>query len=202
MRRLAIASLFLLGALPAAAHHLEARAGVAQGLAIPSLSHGQMAVIAAYRQEILRLAEAHTPTDPVMRRLQGYISLQTFACLWGLAPDAVEDESSPFNECSHAYLAGVRALFVHLQSLPGDHAAVRALTDRIELAMLQNNASLVLCRYSDSPFDTADIIGPHWSEIPFHPKTCLWFAAIALALAGCFWLALRPNGLRRPPLAK
>ena len=192
----ALAVLILLAAplSPACAHHLGvAHAGPPKGLAIPNLTHGQMLVIAANRAAILKLAAGQNPTDPTLRRLQGYVSLQTFACLWGLAPGAVEDESSPFNECSHAYLAGTKALLMHLLEMPGDRAPVRALADRIELEMMRNNASLDLCRYSDEPFDTADIIGPHWSEIPSHPKSALSLAGVAGAALSGLWLAARPR---------
>ncbi len=107
----------------------------------------------------------------------------------------VEDESSPFNECSHAYLAGTKALLMHLLTMPGDRAPVRALADRIELEMMRNNASLDLCRYSDEPFDTADIVGPHWGEIPFHPKSVLSLAGVAGAALAGLWLAARPRRL-------
>ena len=53
-----------------------------------------MLVIAANRAAILKLAAAQNPTDPTLRRLQGYVSLQTFACLWGLVPGAVEDRAA------------------------------------------------------------------------------------------------------------
>ncbi len=191
---MAIAGMFLLAApmSSASAHHLGvAHSEPAKGLSIPNLSHGQMAVIAANRSAILRLASEQTLTDPVMRRLQGYINLQTFACMWGIIPGGVDDENSPFNECSHAYLAGTRSLLMHLLATHGDRAPVRALADKIELEMLQNNASLVMCRYSDEPFDTAEIIAPHWSEIPLHPMSCFLFAGIALATVGCMWLAWR-----------
>lgn len=202
----ALAVLILLAAplSPACAHHLGvAHTGPpqglptqAKGLAIPNVTHGQMLVIAANRPAILKLAAGQDPTDPTLRRLQGYVSLQTFACLWGLVPGAVEDESSPFNECSHAYLAGTKALLMHLLAMPGDRAPVRALADTIELEMMRNNASLDLCRYSDEPFDTADIVGPHWSEIPSHPKSALSLAGVAGAALSCLWLAVRPR--RRP----
>ena len=55
-----------------------------------------------------------------------------------------QDESSPFNECSHAYLAATRALLLHLQTMPGDCTAVRTLIAKIEREMLNNNASLVI----------------------------------------------------------
>lgn len=199
----ALAVLILLAAplSPACAHHLGvAHEGPpmglptqAKGLALPNLTHGQMLVIAANRAAILKLAAAQNPTDPTLRRLQGYISLQTFACLWGLVPGAVEDESSPFNECSHAYLAGTKALLMHLLAMPGDRAPVRALADQIELEMLRNDAALDLCRYSDEPFDTAHIVGPHWSEIPSHPKSALSLAGVAGAALSWLWLAARPR---------
>jgi hypothetical protein len=195
---MAAAGLFLLAALisSASAHHLgAAHAGPAKGLAIPSLSHGQMVVIAANRSAILKLASEQTPTDPTLRRLQGYINLQFFACMWGIIPGSVDDENSPFNECSHAYLAGTRSLLMHLLTMQSDRAPVRALADKIEVEMLQNDASLVMCRYSDEPFDTAEIIGPHWSEIPFHPMSFISLVGFPLATAGCIWLVARQKRL-------
>lgn len=197
MRRLALAlaAALLIAApvAPASAHHLRKTPDApVQGLRIPGLTHGQMAVIAVYRSEILKLADEQAPTDPTLRRLQGYVALQYFACLWGLIPGAIEDESSPFNECSHAYLAGTKALLVHLLTLPGERApTVRALAERIEQDMLQNNASLSLCRFSDEPFDSAEFIGPNWGEIPFHPASLLSLTAAALAAIGFVWLAVR-----------
>ena len=37
--------------------------------------------------------------------------------------------------------------------------------------MLADGASMNLCRYSDEPFNTNEVIWPHWSKIPFHPPT-------------------------------
>jgi hypothetical protein len=142
-----------------------------------------MAVIADNRAAILDLAARQIPTDPTMRRLQGFINLQFFDCMWGMVPGSVEDESSPFNECSHAYLAATRALLMHLQTMPGDRAPVRALIAKIERELLDNNASLVMCRYSDGPFNTAERIEPHWREIPVHLPSLMTFACLAL-LAG------------------
>ena len=131
---LQIAVAVLLGALPISAWaHREAtgREAPADSIAIPNLSHGQMAVIANNRAAILDLAARHIPIDPTMRRLEGFISLQYFDCLWGMVPGSVQDENSPFNECSHAYLAATRALLVHLQTMPGDRAPVQVLIAKI-----------------------------------------------------------------------
>jgi hypothetical protein len=156
-----------------------------------------MVVIAAHRAEILKLAADQTPTDSVQRRLQNYVELQYFACLRGMVPGAIEDESSPFNECSHAYLAGTKALLMHLLTMPGDRTAVRALADRIEQDMRQNNASLVLCRFSDEPFDSAEIVGPNWRDIPFHPASLLSLAGVVLAATSAFLLAARSRQAAR-----
>ena len=173
--------------------HREATSGPApaDSIVIPSLSHGQMAVIANHRAAILDLAARQYPTDPTMRRLEGFINLQFFACLWGLVPGSVEDEDSPFNGCSHAYLAATRALLLHLETMPGDRTAVRALIAEIERDMLANNASLNLCRYSDQPFNTAERIAPRWREIPFHPPSAATFAGVFLVGAAGAYAGVR-----------
>jgi hypothetical protein len=131
-----------------------------------------------------------------MRRLRDYVNLQFFACLWGVVPGSIRDEGSPFNECSHAYLAGAQALLMHLRQMPGNRQAVEALVTKIELEMLQNNTSLALCRYSDEPFKTDALIAPHWTEIPFHPPTLGTFAAALAVLAAA---TLSPRRLLRAP---
>jgi hypothetical protein len=193
---LQIAVAVLLGALPISAWaHREAtgREAPADSIAIPNLSHGQMAVIANNRAAILDLAARQIPTDPTMRRLEGFISLQYFDCLWGMIPGSVEDESSPFNECSHAYLAATRALLLHLQTMPGDRAPVQALIAKIEREMLDNSASLILCRYSDEPFNTAERITPRWRDIPFHLPSLMTFAGLML-LVSCACIGIRQVG--------
>ena len=85
-----------------------------------------------------------------------------------------------------------QALLVHLQQMPvRDRASVDALVSKIQLEMLSKNASLVLCRYSDEPFNTGEVIAPHWSEIPFHPPSLITFAAILSLFAGATILPLR-----------
>ena len=194
-----IAVVVMVGALPLPAWaHREAtgRQAPTDSIAIPNLSHGQMAVIAENRAAILDLAARQMPTDPTMRRLEAFINLQFFDCMWGLVPGSVEDESSPFNECSHAYLAATRALLLHLQTMPGDRTAVRALIAKVEREMLDNNASLVLCRYSDEPFNTAERIAPHWGEIPYHLPSLATFAGfILLAFSGAYAAARRMRPL-------
>jgi hypothetical protein len=83
-----------------------------------------------------------------------------------LCQAALQDEDSPFNECSHAHFAATQALLRHLQNMPGDHAAARALMATVELEMLGNRASLVLCRYSGKWFNTAKIIRSNWPDVP------------------------------------
>lgn len=194
---LMIALLGVISASPGWAHHQgTTHAMVEEGIPIPDISHGQMAVIAANRPAILELAALQTPTDRVMRRLETFINLQFSACVWGLVPGSLRDEDSPFNECTHAYLAATQALLLHLREMPGDRAPVRALAAAIELEMLQNQASLVLCRYSGESFNTAEIVQPNWRDMAFHPGSLAGFLGLALAAVGCGWTAAWWRGVR------
>jgi len=184
-RRPGLAFLFLVLALHvlastpiAQAHRRHAGAPLkADGIPIPSLSHGQMAVLSRYRVEILDLAARQARADPVFRRLLRFGNTQYAYCLWGLVPGSIADEESPFNECSHAYLAATRALLLHMAAAP-DGEPASALVQRIELDMLINRTSLVLCRYSEEPFNTAEIVQPRWREVPSHPASLLAFLGL------------------------
>lgn len=180
---LALVLLLLGQAGPASAHHRSThRALIAGGIRIPSLTHGQMAVIAANKAAILELAERQTHADDTLKRLINFVNIQFSFCLWGLVPGSIADDASPFNECSHAYLAATRSLLVHMQAT-ADSPAVDALTTKIDREMLQNNASLTLCRYSDEPFNTALVISPQWSDVLFHLPTLLTFFSLLLMAA-------------------
>ena len=185
---------------PSEAHRIAASGGPPpNGIAIPSLTHGQMAVIADNLSSIRALAGSQIGLDMTTWRLEDYLNLQSFACLWGVVPGSIADELSPFNECAHAYLAAAQALLLHLREAPGvDHDAVGALIGRIETEMLANGASLSLCRFSDEPFNTNQIIFPRWSEIPSHPPTAGFAAAVFAAIAGMAWTAW-PRRILRPP---
>jgi hypothetical protein len=183
MRRLLVALVAAFVTLsPCEAHRLSSRSGPPpEGVSIPSLTHGQMAVISDNLSAIRALASSRIRFDMTMWRLEDYLNLQSFVCLWGLVPQSLSDEDSPFNECAHAYLAAGRALLMQLRSEPGvDHKAVEALVAKIEAEMLANGASLSLCRFSDEPFSTNEIIYPRWSEIPFHPPTAATIAALVV----------------------
>jgi hypothetical protein len=189
-----VAALFMLGASPSHAHRISTRSGPSpEGVSIPSLTHGQMAVISANLSAIRALASARLGFDMTTWRLEDYLNLQAFACLWGVVPGSIADESSPFNECAHAYLAAGRALLLQLAHEPGaDHKAVDALISKIEVEMLAGGASLNLCRYSDEPFNTGEVIWPHWSGIPFHGPTLAALGAVFGLIAGpAIWLARR-----------
>ena len=196
-----IAALLMLAASPSEAHRISTRSGPApQGVSIPSLTHGQMVVIGDNLPAIRALAGARVGFDLTTWRLEDYLNLQSFACLWGVVPGAITDENSPFNECAHAYLAAGRALLLQLAHEPGaDHRAIDALIGKIEVEMLADGASLNLCRYSDEPFNTNEIIWPHWGMAPFHPPTLAAFGAVfTLFAAGVFGLmqATTPRGVR------
>ncbi|MBV9289204.1 MAG: hypothetical protein JO288_15545 [Hyphomicrobiales bacterium] len=194
-----LAALVMLGTSPGEAHRIFTRSAPApEGISIPSLTHRQMAVISDNLSAIRALASGRIGFDMTTWRLEDYLNLQAFACLWGLVPGSIADEESPFNECAHAYLAAGRALLFQLREAPGaDHKAVDALIGKIEVEMLANNASLTVCRYSDEPFNTNEVVFPRWSEIPSHSPTAAFAALVLVAIGGATWGAWPKRSARR-----
>jgi hypothetical protein len=176
---------------PVCAHHVVSREGALVGVAIPAIAHGEMPVVAGYRSEILDLAARQPRTDPTLRRLEGFVSLQRFACFWGLIPGSLADEASPFNECSHAYAAGLRELLAHMADMPGDQSEAKALQARIAAEIASDPAFAVLCSNSGETFDSGIVIGPDWALAPAHGPTLLTFAAAALLAGAGLWSARR-----------
>lgn len=195
----ALAWLLVASTLPALSHS-RTPGDPADGIPIPNLTHGQMGVIAGYRTAILDLAALQPRTDPVLRRLRNYADIQQAACLWGLMPGSLGDERSPFNECTHAYLAATQALLLHMQAKAGDDSTVSALAARIESDMLLSRASLLLCRHSGEAFNTAAIVAPRWSEIPSHPQTFAVLAFVTLTIS-CGLGLLLSKAAAAPPVS-
>jgi hypothetical protein len=107
-----------------------------------------MAVISGNLAAIRALASSRVGFDMTTWRLEDYLNLQSFACLWGVVPGSIADEDSPFNECAHAYLAAGRALLLQLRATPGvDQGAVEALIRKVQAEMLAHDASLMLRNY-------------------------------------------------------
>jgi hypothetical protein len=184
-RFLLIAVLSMLAVSPVSAHHQASNDGPIRGVAIPAISHGEMLVVARHRSQVLDLAARQPVTDPTLRRLAGFVSLQTFECFWGLVPGSLSDEKSPFNECTHAYLAGVRALLAHMTAMPGNQSAAKELEARMAVEIASDPGTNVVCSNSGETFDSADVIGPDWQLAPVHVPTVLTFTGFAmLVVAG------------------
>jgi hypothetical protein len=184
-----IVALLMFAPSPSEAHRISTRSGPRpEGVSIPSLTHGQMAVIRDNLSAIRALASARLGFDLTTWRLEDYLNLQSFACLWGIVPGSITDENSPFNECAHAYLAAGRALLLQLAHEPSaDHKSIDALISKIEVEMLADGASLNLCRYSDEPFNTNEVIWPHWGMAPFHRPTAMMAVAAFAVLVIAVW---------------
>jgi hypothetical protein len=165
---------------PAAAHHRADPAEVsAGGVDIPNLTHGQIEVVAGHAAAILDLARAQVRTDATFRRIANFAALQRSYCLWGLVPGSLTDEGSPFNPCTHAYLAALNLLLRHMQDMPDRPAAARALRESIEDEMAQREAMFAVCRHGSEAFNTANVITPRWRDIATHPPSLLTFAGLA-----------------------
>jgi hypothetical protein len=79
---------------------------------------------------------------------------------------------------------------LHLREAPSaDQGAVEALVRKIEAERLANGGSLTLCRDSDEPFTTNDVIFRRRSEIPSHPPTAGLAGAVLATIAGTTWSA-------------
>ncbi len=178
---------------PSEAHHRSP--GPTSGIAIPSLSHGQMAVLDANRAAILALAERRPQPGERFSRILNYARIQYTICLWGLMPGAIDNDNSPFNECAHAYLAATRALLSAMSETAPPSSEAQALAAKVDHELLLNG-TLTLCSFSGETFNTADVVQPHWAEVPGHLPSLAVFGAIAVAASGAAALTLRPRRRR------
>ncbi|WP_052699327.1 hypothetical protein [Hyphomicrobium sp. 99] len=165
---------------PADAHNSRAPLNTS-GLPIANLTHGQLHVMDRYRNAIVDLAARQVSPDVETRTLYNFVNLQFAYCLWGLVPGALTNEDNPFNGCSHAYLAGSKALLDQLQRSSGDPAKANELASRIQSDMLRENTALQICSNGAAPLNTGEIILPEWAGVPFNPlKTLLIFIGICI----------------------
>ncbi|MGY5800421.1 hypothetical protein [Rhizobium hainanense] len=187
----------MLSSWPASvAAHGGGSSGSQAGIPIPSLTHGEMAVIAPYYGRIVSLAESTSDTDETFRRLLNFAQIQRAYCLWGLMPDSVSDEESPFNECSHAYLAAAKAVLLQMRVMKVEKASVDDLVSDIDATLVRNNLSLILCKFSGENFNTADLIRPKLADIALHAKSLVAILSASLLVLSGLWLgarALRPQ---------
>jgi hypothetical protein len=192
---LALFCLFVFGWPIAVAAHGGGSSGSQAGIPIPSLTHGEMAVIAPYYGQIISLAETASDTDEPFRRLLNFAQIQRAYCLWGLMPGSVSDEESPFNECSHAYLAAAKAVLLQMRTMNGEKAGVDDLVSDIDATLVRNNLSLVLCKFSGESFNTADLVRPNPADIFTHARSLLAILSAVFVVVAGLWFtarALRP----------
>ncbi|MGE6786414.1 hypothetical protein ACQKGL_28230 [Ensifer adhaerens] len=192
MRLLFLLLILVAPALQAHAHSSHSASYNAIGLAIPSMTHGALDVLDDHYAAIVGIADQAKESDPVFRKLKNYTRIQYYYCLWGIAPRAISDEASPFNECSHAYLSGARSLLLHMRQMPSVTEAAGRLASAIDIEMVHRGTALVLCSYSAAPFFTGAFVTPHWENVTTHSPTLVaavcFFALVAGVLfTGVFW---------------
>lgn len=161
------------------------------GIPVPEISHGEMAVIADYRDRIIDLASQATDTNEPFRRVLNYAQIQYSYCLWGRVPGSVADEQSPFNECAHAYLAATKAVLIAMRGMPREAEAASAIISDADAEMVRRGLSLITCRFSGEAFNTADVVRPRWSEIPTHPASMASLSGLMAILFGVYIAARR-----------
>ncbi|WP_349254262.1 hypothetical protein [Rhizobium sp. CB3090] len=149
-----------------------------------------MAVIAPYYGRIVALASSASDTDEAFRRVLNFTLIQRAYCLWGVMPGSAGNEDSPFNECSHAYLAAAKMVLLQMRKMKDERAAAGDLVSEIDSALVRNNLSLVLCRFSGESFNTADLIRPRLAGIFLHGKSlAATMLALMTAVAALWWTA-------------
>jgi hypothetical protein len=165
-----------LGATDASAHRSDRQRDMS-GIPIPSISHGEMAIIDRHRADVFALAARAQGPDPAFLTLVRYGELQFADCLWGLMPVSISDEESPFNECSHAYLAATKEILFRMRTMPGLEREAGEIVSRISYEAALDGAAFVGCIYSGEGFNTADLVRPHWHDVPFHLPSLLALGA-------------------------
>ena len=171
--------------------HSRGAPGSHAGIPVPEISHGEMAVMADYRGQIIDLASRATDTNEPFRRVLNYAQIQYSYCLWGRVPGSVTDEQSPFNECAHAYLAATKAVLIAMRDMPREAEAASAIISAADAEMVRRGLSLITCRFSGEAFNTADVVRPRWSEIPRHPASMASLSGLIAILLGVFFAARR-----------
>jgi hypothetical protein len=197
-RLLALLTMLMMSGGAAGAHSGNTLAGPDSGVKIPGVTHGQMAVIDRFSGQIADLAKRQFAPDQDFSRILNYARIQQTYCAWGLMPAAVSDETSPFNECSHAYLAAIQDILLRMGTMPRSDPRVASLIYAVDRAMLEDGTGLLLCAYSDATFNTALILKPDWRAVPSHWPSLA--ALLAVALAGAALMAVALRYLRTPPL--
>lgn len=165
----------------APAHVPGAGGAPVAGVPIAEITHGQMPVIARHGSEILALAARQPAATEDFQRVLNYARIQRAYCLWGLVPGSISDESSPFNACSHAYLAALRDLLLRMTAAGGTPAAVD-LARRVDRDMIASSTALAYCNHSATPYDTAIVVRPVWADMAGHPASAASLGSLAALL--------------------
>lgn len=175
----------------AASAHQQSSSGPHTGIAIAEISHGEMVMIAQYRDRIIDLAARATDTNEPFRRVLNYAQIQHAYCLWGKMPGGVTDEASPFNECSHAYLAATKAVLLSMRGMGGEAAEAEAIVSAIDAGMVLGGLALITCQFSGDAFNTADVVRPAWRDVPLHPESMATLTALAAAILAVVYCGRR-----------
>lgn len=180
--RLAVLTLLVVLSMTAEAFaHRADRPRDLSGIPIAAITHGEMAIVDRHVGDIFDAARKVRNADRPFLILLRYAQLQYADCLWGLVPNSISDEDSPFNECSHAYLAAAKDVLLKMRDMPEVQAEANGIVSRISYEAALEGATFVGCIYSGEGFNTADRVRPHWHDVPFHLPTLL-------ALVGAFGL--------------
>ena len=158
----------MLMSAPAHAHRAQDAVNT-PGLTIPNLAHDELRAVYRHKAAILALASRQIRPDLTTRTLHNFVNLQFSYCLWGLVPGSLSDEASPFNGCSHAYLAASKALLEHLRAAADDPSQAHELARRIQRDLEREQRFGEICSSGTARLNTAEIILPKLAGFDFNP---------------------------------
>lgn len=178
-----------------AENHNDAAAQVAarSGIQIPALVHNQMLGLESNRAAVVALAAKVAPADAVANKLRAFVGEQFAACGYGLVPYAVADTLSAFHACSHAYLAGTKALLMRVGELAPADADVKALNAKVDADLFAYGVGVAMCLNSAEGFDTARVVPPDWTAA----RTAMAPYLLALLILAAFGVAAYPLATRK-----
>lgn len=202
MRLAVLILLFVAAATVNALAHRTDRPRDLSGVPITAISHGEMAIIDRHVGDIFALSGKARNADQTFLTLLRYGQLQYADCLWGLVPTSISDEESPFNECSHAYLAAAKEVLLKMRDMPDTQREAGEIVSRISYEAALEGAAFVGCIYSGEGFNTADRVRPHWHDVPFHPPTLLALAGVFGFLPFMAFIGSRLFGRKEDGLAE
>lgn len=137
-------------------HSMYRDLGVATGIWIAPLRHGEMQAVSDNRKAIVALARQEFAADPIVAKLLDFEAWQYFYAWGGIMPWSVIDAESPWHLPTHGFLTADRILVIRMEELAPMDARVQGLSN----ALVKEGVEVSTCEYSFTEgFHTSQPVG-------------------------------------------